>query len=67
MQTNDRDARCGSGAHTAVLPRQVAWLEWITLIVEGRRAWRGEGLRLHLNAKFRNGMRIGAVRCWLSL
>jgi divalent metal cation (Fe/Co/Zn/Cd) transporter len=31
MQTNVRDACCGSCAPVALLPRQVAWLQWITL------------------------------------
>jgi divalent metal cation (Fe/Co/Zn/Cd) transporter len=31
MQTNVRDACCGSCAPAALLPRQVAWLQWITL------------------------------------
>jgi divalent metal cation (Fe/Co/Zn/Cd) transporter len=31
MQTNVRDANCGTCAPAAVLPRQVAWLQWITL------------------------------------
>jgi len=31
MQTNVRDACCGSCAVPAALPRQVAWLLWITL------------------------------------
>ena len=31
MQTNVRDASCRSCAVPAALPRQVAWLQWITL------------------------------------
>ena len=31
MQTDVRDACCGSCATDAALPRQVAWLQWITL------------------------------------
>jgi divalent metal cation (Fe/Co/Zn/Cd) transporter len=31
MQSDVRDACCGSCAPTAELPRQVAWLQWITL------------------------------------
>jgi hypothetical protein len=31
MQTNVKDACCGSCVATAALPRPVAWLQWITL------------------------------------
>jgi divalent metal cation (Fe/Co/Zn/Cd) transporter len=31
MQSDTREACCGSCATPAVLPRQVAWLQWITL------------------------------------
>ncbi len=31
MKTEVRDACCGSCAPDAVLPRQVAWLQWVTL------------------------------------
>ena len=31
MQSDIRDACCGSCAPAAVLPRQVAWLQWVTL------------------------------------
>src|SRR5580692_9109278 len=31
MQSDVRDACCGSCAPEAALPRQVAWLQWITL------------------------------------